>query len=61
MSKQAYTIEVINSNDERICQNDYTETVFNILKSVYSHKELNYILEHLKTNKGGKLESCNLY
>ena len=48
ISVKENTIEVINSNDERICQNDYTETVFNILKYVYSHKELNYILEHLK-------------
>lgn len=61
MSKQAYTIEIINSNDNSLCQTDYTETVFEILKTVYSHTELNYILEHLKTNKGGKFESCNLY
>ena len=61
MSQQVYTVEFIDSNDDKVVKADYTEVVFKILKDVYSFRELEYILEALKCNKGGKLESCNLY
>ncbi len=60
MANKNYTIEIINPMDKAF-KTDYTNTVFDILKTIYSTKDLEYIVQSLKLNKGGSLESCNLH
>ena len=61
MSKQKYTLEVTFPDDKTVYQRSYNEAVFVILKSICTENQIDFILRQLKGERGGKIESSNLY